>query len=253
MTDKVNSLEDPEFKQPSAEFCYAGVDALLIEFGHEIDACLPSYLATIRERILQSLGTVVSEVVPAYASLLVYYEPRSVRPYDLQVALENIIAEVPWLCRPWSAEDANAPGKLVEVQVCYDPSLAPDLERVMHVTGLSAEQVVAAHTGQQLQVYALGFAPGFAYLGSLPASLSVPRLDAPRTHIVAGSVGIAEQQSAVYPQDSPGGWNIIGRSPVQWFDPQRQPMTAVQVGDRIQFKAIDLATYQAIVEQGASS
>lgn len=253
MTEPVTSAQDPQMTAPQPEFCNAGVDALLVQFGERIDACMPSYLASIRERVLTQLGDVVSEVVPAYASLLVYYEPRSVRVYDLQLALQSIIDEVPWLCSPWSADDANAPGKLVTVPVCYHPSLAPDLERVLKHTGLTADELLAAHGEQQLQVYALGFAPGFAYLGSLPPALSVPRLDAPRTHVPAGSVGIAELQSAVYPQDSPGGWNIIGRSPVQWFDPKREPMTAVQVGDRIQFKAISLSEYQAYSRQGAQS
>ncbi|MCL4410091.1 5-oxoprolinase subunit PxpB [Aliidiomarina haloalkalitolerans] len=251
MTNLVTTAQETELAAPVAEFCNAGVDALLVKFGDEIDACMPSYLASIRERVLNQLADVVNEVVPAYASLLVYYEPRNVRVYDLQLALQGIIDEVPWLCSPWSAEDANAPGKLVTVPVCYDPTMAPDLERVLQHTGLTAEELIAAHSGQQLQVYALGFAPGFAYLGSLPDALKVPRLDAPRTHVPAGSVGIAERQSAVYPQDSPGGWNIIGRSPVQWFDPKRTPMTAVQVGDRIQFKAITLSEYQAYAEQGA--
>ncbi|RUO38537.1 allophanate hydrolase [Aliidiomarina shirensis] len=248
-------------KRPQPTFVNAGVDALLMQFGQELDPCMPGFLASIRAAIIAELSDVVYEVVPSYASLLVYYEPRAVRTYDLEQALETIAEQTPWLCSPWSA-DAEAPGKLVEVPIYYyqpdDAIEENDMARVCEQSGLSFDEVVAIHSGRDYQVYALGFAPGFAYLGALDERIQLPRLANPRKNIAAGSVGIAEGQTAVYPQESPGGWNILGFSPFVWFDvnghangnvdkntpAQQAALTPVQVGDRIRFKPMSKSAYE---------
>ncbi|TRW49539.1 5-oxoprolinase subunit PxpB [Aliidiomarina halalkaliphila] len=241
----MSSESNPLTDRPDLSFAAAGVDALLMQFGQTMDPCLPGFLAQLRQRILSELGDVVHEVVPAYSSLLVYYEPRAVRTFDLEQALEQLSNDVPWLCSPWSTDD-NAPGQLVEVPVCYDPRCAPDLDAVMALTKLSAENIIALHKGRDYQVYALGFAPGFAYLGALDEQLQLPRMKNPRTHVPAGAVGIAGQQTAVYPLESPGGWHLIGASPFVWFRADKDPMTPVQVGDRIRFYSIDFDTYESL-------
>ncbi|WP_194755867.1 5-oxoprolinase subunit PxpB [Aliidiomarina indica] len=244
----MSSESSPLTDRPELTFAAAGVDALLMQFGQTMDPCLPGFLAQLRQRILSELADVVHEVVPAYSSLLVYYEPRAVRTFDLEQALEQLSQDVPWLCSPWST-DADTPGQLVKVPVCYDPRCAPDLESVMALTKLSAEDIIALHSDKDYQVYALGFAPGFAYLGALDEQLQVPRMKNPRTHVPAGAVGIAGQQTAVYPLESPGGWHLIGASPFVWFRADREPMTPVQVGDRIRFYAIDYATYEDLLAE----
>lgn len=244
--------------RPEVSFAIAGVDALLLQFDQQLDPCMPGFLANIRQTILREHGDVVQEVVPSYASLLVYYEPRLVRTYDLQQLLEVVVNDTPWLCSVWSA-DTEAPGKLVEVPVWYFPegdstAAVNDMAAICKHTGLRQEEVVAEHSGIDYQVYALGFAPGFAYLGRVTERLEMPRLAKPRQHVPAGCVGIAEQQTAVYPQASPGGWNILGASPFQWFNPNTKPMTPVQVGDRIRFKPITEAEYKQLLQaQGGQS
>lgn len=252
------SLTEQFTTRPEVTFAIAGVDALLLQFDQQLDPCMPGFLANIRLTILREHGDVVQEVVPSYASLLVYYEPRLVRTYDLQQLLEAVVNDTPWLCSLWSA-DAEAPGNLVEVPVFYLPDTSTkdavnDMAAICLHTGLSREDVIAEHSGIDYQVYALGFAPGFAYLGRVTEVLEMPRLANPRQHVPAGSVGIAEQQTAVYPQASPGGWNILGVSPFQWFNPNLEPMTPVQVGDRIRFKPISEAEYKTLLaEQGGQS
>ncbi|RUO18466.1 allophanate hydrolase [Aliidiomarina iranensis] len=234
-------------KRPEPTFVHAGVDAVLMQFGEQLDPCMPGFLASLRAQIIAELNDVVYEVVPSYASLLVYYEPRAIGTYDLEQVLNTIASDTPWLCSPWSA-DSGAPGKLVEVPIYYyelDDNVAEnDMAFVCEQTGLARNEVIARHSGRDYQVYALGFAPGFAYLGALDKALQLPRLANPRKNIGAGSVGIAEAQTAVYPQASPGGWHIIGYSPFTWFEPKNHELTPVQVGDRIRFKAISKAEYE---------
>lgn len=250
-------------EKPQVSFAVAGVDALLMQFTQQMNPCMPGFLASLRARILAEHGDVVAEVVPAYGSLLVYYEPRLVRTYDLQQLLEQLAAETPWLCSPWSL-DNTAPGKLVEVPVYYyaaeqesansnASTVAGDMAKVCAATGLSQAEVVALHTSTEYQVYALGFAPGFAYLGQLPEALQIPRLAQPRLEIPAGSVAIAGLQTAVYPCSSPGGWHVLGRSPFVWFNAEQEPMTPVQVGDRIRFVAISAEEYQQLLATGGEA
>lgn len=271
-TQPISSESEQAPKRPQPTFVNAGIDALLMQFGQKLDPCMPGFLASIRAAIIAELGEVVYEVVPSYASLLVYYEPRAVRTYDLEQALDTIAENTPWLCSPWSA-DAEAPGKLVEVPVYYyeesDSAAENDMAKICEVSGLTRDEVIAIHSGRDYQVYALGFAPGFAYLGALDERIQLPRLANPRKGIAAGSVGIAEGQTAVYPQESPGGWNILGFSPFVWFNPEGSaevastakktlPLTPVQVGDRIRFKPMSKTEYEKArlqyeAEQGGSA
>lgn len=267
-----NTESEQAPKRPQPTFVNAGIDALLMQFGQKLDPCMPGFLASIRAAIIAELGEVVYEVVPSYASLLVYYEPRAVRTYDLEQALDTIAEQTPWLCSPWSA-DAEAPGKLVEVPVYYyaegDSAAENDMAEICELSGLTRDEVIAIHSGRDYQVYALGFAPGFAYLGALDERIQLPRLANPRKRVSAGSVGIAEGQTAVYPQESPGGWNILGFSPFVWFNPEGSAeagstakktlsLTPVQVGDRIRFKPMSKTEYEKAklqyqAEQGGSA
>jgi inhibitor of KinA len=135
---------------------------------------------------------------------------------------------------------------LIEIPVCYDPEFAPDLANVAEHLRLSPEQVVTLHATGQYYVYFLGFSPGFAYLGGLPQALRVPRLATPRTLVRAGSVGLAGEQTGIYPNDSPGGWQLIGRTPQRMFDPLQNRASRLRPGDRVRFRGISRVEFEQL-------
>jgi|SRR5690554_521563 len=235
-------------KKPLPEFSIAGVDAILAQFGDRMDEQLPFYLAKVRERLLDKYKGIIREVVPAYTTLLVYYEPRAIRLYDLEQCVEQAAAEVAW---PIAMSNT---GKLVEVPVCYGGDFGPELTRVAAQAKLSEAQVIELHSEVEYQVAALGFAPGFAYLSGLHEKLITPRLETPRKKVPAGSLGIAGAQTAVYPFAGPGGWNLIGRAAMRWFNPRPEldgeAMTPVEVGDRVRFKPVSAETLNALLRSG---
>ena len=138
---------------------------------------------------------------------------------------------------------AKEDGRLVTLPVWYGPEAGPDLMAFAETNGLSPDEVVQRHHAREYRVYAIGFAPGFAYLGEVDEAIARPRLATPRQHVPTGSVGIADRQTAVYPAESPGGWNLIGRCPVRIFDPQAAAPMPMGVGDRIQFEPISRSEY----------
>jgi inhibitor of KinA len=144
-------------------------------------------------------------------------------------------------------EELDVP-RLVEIPVCYGGELGPDLDDVARAHGLTPDEVVALHTEAEYLVYMIGFMPGFAYLGGLPAQIATPRRKTPRTAVPAGTVGIGGQQTGVYPLVSPGGWNLIGRTPVKIFDITRAEPTLLLTGDRVRFRAILRAEFDEATE-----
>ena len=175
----------------------------------------------------------VVEVVPGLASLLVELDGD---PSAFGGELERRIADV---------EDALPVGRDRRVPVVYGGEHGPDLAEVATISGLSPDEVIARHAATGLRVLFLGFAPGFAYLGGLPVELQVPRLETPRTRTPAGSVAIAGSMSGIYPADLPGGWRVIGRTPIVLFDPHRSPPAYLAPGDRIAFEPIPAEAWDA--------
>ena len=181
------------------------------------------------------------ELVPAFASVAVHYEPSRVAddapgsrwrsPYArLVTSLHALLAAL---------EESELPSpREVTIPVCYGGSYGPDLDELARQHGLTADDVVARHSGATYNVYMLGFAPGFAYLGGLPPELATPRRAEPRTAVPAGSVGIGGNQTGIYPLLLPGGWHLIGKTPRQMFDARREPATLLAVGDRVRFAPI---------------
>ncbi|WP_433694157.1 5-oxoprolinase subunit PxpB [Herbaspirillum seropedicae] len=168
----------------------------------------------------------VSEVVPGMNNLTLI----TTRPVvDLDVLAHRIETTWPKLSGERSV------GRTVEIPVVYGGSAGPDLDNVARHTGLSTEEVIARHSNAEYVVYFLGFLPGFAYMGGLDASLATPRHTTPRVSIPAGSVGIGGEQTGVYPMASPGGWQLIGRTTLQLFDPSQEPPTLLRPGDRVRF------------------
>jgi KipI family sensor histidine kinase inhibitor len=204
-----------------------GDRALLIELGDEISAamCLKvrQMFLTIEAYWIEGL----LEMVPAYQSLLLIYDP-------LAICLPALMDRVMALAR---TATCTTPQKapLHSVPVVYGGEYGPDLDWVARFHGISAGQVIRLHTTTNYQVYMIGFTPGFAYLGELPDGLDTPRKKTPRVRVKAGSVGIARRQTGIYSVDSPGGWQIIGRTPLTLFDPEREPPTRFKMGDLVRF------------------
>lgn len=213
----------------------AGADAILVYLGEGIDPDVNGRVMALTNRVGNALGGKLYDLVPSYNSLMIYYNVLAISEDELRECVRKLIDE---LQQDDYASGASKQSTLHTIEVYYDPSVGPDLERAADQTSLSIDDIIKMHTEQEYRVYAMGFAPGFAYLGELPEKLRLPRLDNPRTKIPAGSVAIAEAQTAVYPSESPGGWNIIGRTAETLYDPQADSISPMKVGDRVQFKAV---------------
>lgn len=174
---------------------------------------------------------------PGYCSLLVTYDPLAVSSAEVEAALARLDRE--------SGVAADAEPRTVEIPVCYGGELGPDLEAVAASHALTPQRVVEIHAGHTYRAYFLGFAPGFAYLGDVPEAIATPRHAAPRRSVPAGSVGIAGRQTGVYPFSTPGGWQLIGRTPLAMFRADREPMSLIAPGDHVRFRAITPVEFEA--------
>jgi len=203
-------------------------DALMVRLFDVIDEANMPWMLAASQRLRAVFGTRLVELVPSYTTLMVQFDcaPGEARA---------LIAEALHDLQP----DSGQGGRSMEIPVWYDASVGPELTVLAARCGVSAAEIVKRHTGREYQVFALGFAPGFAFMGLVEESLASPRLATPRKRVAAGSVGIAERQTAAYPALSPGGWNLIGRSPAPLFDRQRDGYSLLQPGDRVRFVAIE--------------
>jgi KipI family sensor histidine kinase inhibitor len=189
------------------------------------------------DSIIASMGEAIIDLVPSYASLLVVFDLDRSDPFAVRRQLRAALASL-------DGVDSGA-GDLVTLPVYYSLESGPDLEVIAERGRISIEQVIEIHQQQEYRVYAIGFAPGFAYLGEVDERIAAPRLATPRKKVPRGAVAIADRQTAVYPAVSPGGWNLIGLCPQRMFDPAAEPSMPVKVGDRIRFSAIDRAQFLA--------
>ena len=217
-----------------ALFLPAGDQAVVVEFGSEIDPAINALVHGTARAIAdaQERGDLygVTETVPTYRSLLVYYDPMLTTLDALESDIRALDA---------GADSSSGESRIVELPTLYGGEHGPDLAFVAENAGLSEEEVIAIHSGTDYPVYTMGFSPGFPYLGGLDDRLHTPRLESPRTLIPAGSVGIAESQTGIYPVASPGGWRLIGRSPLRLFDPNAYPPTVIDAGDKVRFVPLE--------------
>jgi inhibitor of KinA len=218
-----NLYERPRFR-PSGE------RALLVEYGDGIDPAVNERVRAMTALIKRALPAGVEAVVPAYRSLLLLYDPLQTAPARLAETLAALAENL-------RAAAVPAP-KVVTIPVCYGGEFGPDLDVVARHTGLTAAEVIALHGSVDYPIYMIGFTPGFCYLGGLDRRLWTPRRQTPRTAVPAGAVGIAESQTGAYPVESPGGWQIIGRTPLRLFAPERENPFLYEPGDRIRFVPI---------------
>ena len=213
----------------------AGDQALVVEFGDTIE---PESNRLVRElaSAIEALDLPgVLETVPTYRSLLVSYDPLVTASDELQQA----IREIGIGGDEGEAEAGAARARVVQIPTLYGGEYGPDTEFVSQNAGMTPREMIAVHSGVDYLVYMMGFSPGFPYLGGLDERLATPRLESPRAEVPAGSVGIAEGQTGVYPVASPGGWRIIGRTPVRLFDPSLDRPTAISAGDYVRFVALE--------------
>lgn len=209
----------------------AGENALIIYFAQETSPAVSARVQQMAQRLPLLLGERLLDLVPSYASLLVLFNPLLTDHLAVRKAIHSALNENE------SAEASE--GRLVELPVYYSEASGPDLSVVAAGASMSVDDVIALHQRDEYRVYAIGFAPGFAYLGQVDERIATPRLATPRQQVPKGAVAIADRQTAVYPAVSPGGWNLIGLCPTPMFDPASEPSMPVSVGDRVRFVAVD--------------
>lgn len=213
----------------SVQIVAASDCSVLVSFGDAIS--LEAHRQVVRlTQALAGRGPGIRNVHPAFASVLVDFDPRRRSHAEIESLIRQSVAA------PETATPAE--GRLIEIPVVYGGESGPDLEDVARHTGFSAERVIELHASAEYRVYFLGFSPGFPYLGGMPAELATPRLPAPRKRVPAGSVAIGGAQTGIYSVESPGGWRLIGRTDLRLFDAAAEPPALVQMGDRLRFVAV---------------
>jgi inhibitor of KinA len=220
-------------------FLCAGDRALIVEFGDRVDRALSEEVLRLNAIIASSTIRGVVETVPTFRSLMVHYDPLVTTGANLEQEIRSLLDR---------DHSPRIGAKLWRVPVCYEGEFAPDLAEVARLTGLTPNEVVALHSGTRFHVYMLGFLPGFPYMGDLPQALALPRRADPRLRVPAGSVSIATSLTAIYPYESPGGWHLIGATPIRLFDAERPRPALFAPGDAITFEVIDPVAFAAIRE-----
>jgi KipI family sensor histidine kinase inhibitor len=224
-----------------ARFQYASDQSLLVYFGHEIT--LQGHERVRRLLLLLEAEPIVGirNVHPAYCSLLIKFDAIKLRHSELEAILRKYLDRL---------EKVSLPEPLQrEIPVCYGGEYGPDLTDVAAIHGMTPAQVIELHSSTSYLVYFLGFVPGFAYLGELPQALVTPRLATPRRTVPAGSVGIAGNQTGVYPVATPGGWRLLGRTPISMFRADESGLSFLSIGDRVRFVPISPERF-AVLEHG---
>jgi len=214
----------------------AGDSALVAEFPGRIDPEINDRAAALAQRLRWRWGGILRDVVVGYCTVTVYFDP-------LQVDAPWLESEIQAAAGP-ARQATRTDRAVVDVPVCYEGDLAPDLDEVARFGGCSPDEVVALHTNRTYRVYMLGFIPGFAYLAEVDPRIAAPRRAAPRTEVPAGAVAIAGGQTGIYPAVTPGGWNIIGRTRKKPYDPGRPVPFLFGVGDEVRFRPVSRAEFE---------
>ena len=208
-----------------------GDRGLLVELGDGIDPAVNRRVQRLQQILSRENLWGVVETVPAYCSLLVVYDP-------LRAAADALARQIRGLCDFDDIDDPEASQRVIEIPVVYGGEAGPDLEAVAAYHKVTGEEIIRLHSGTVYRVYMIGFTPGFPYMGELPQALDTPRRETPRTHIPKGSVAIAQRQTGIYPVVSPGGWQIIGHTPLELFDPCQEKPSLLGMGDEVRFVPI---------------
>lgn len=224
-------------------FLAAGDTALVVEFGDVVDRRVSDRVLTLADAIEARGIAGVVELVPTFRSLMIHYDPMRLGEAELKAELSPMLAGSSVILhreRVWT------------LPVCYGGAFGPDLAEVAERTGHSEEQVVALHAGVMWHVYTLGFLPGYPYMGDGPEALSLPRRESPRLKVPMGSVCIAFRLAGIYSLESPGGWHLLGRTPVRLFDRRRENAVLLAPGDKVRFAPVDAERYGALEDEAAA-
>ena len=220
---------------------------LLVHFGEQISEELLDVIQQAELCAAKVFGRQLKDLVASYTSLLIEFDPLQITPWQAQTSFLKAWDKHCRLMRSHGhVVSTDTALNCIEIPVYYHPSVAWDIEEVSQKKGLSWQQVARLHSQGQYRVYAMGFAPGFAFMGQIDPTLEMPRKSCPRTSVPAGSVAISDLQTAIYPSQSPGGWNIIGRSPCELFNPNNSPASLLKTADYVRFKAIDEQQFLAL-------
>lgn len=210
----------------------------IIYFGEVISEDTAHLIQMAVARLRHALGEILLDIVPSYTSILICFDLTKTDRFDIKSQINQAVVG--------SNNDisVNSDSSLIEIPVYYGSEVALDLKEVSQLTNLPPQEVINIHSQKEYRVYAIGFSPGFSYLGSLDSQIVVPRKSKPRLKVPTGSVGLADNQTAIYPSSTPGGWQVIGRTPLTMLDWQSKTLTKLNVGDRIRFKPISKNEYQ---------
>jgi inhibitor of KinA len=225
------------------QFTPLGESAWLVSFEPRLDLDLSDRVLACAAAVGRRLGDRVRDIVPAATSLAVHFDPEAIASAEVHRMLRDSVS---------GTEPSPRERRVIDIPVWYDEAVGPDLQSVAAFAGCSMAEVVQRHSTPRYRVLMLGFLPGFPYLGLVDERIAVPRLATPRLEVPAGSVAIAGRQTGVYPSTSPGGWRIIGRTPVRLFDPARPPYAHVRPGDDVQFVSVDRLQYDRLSRQGGT-
>ena len=211
------------------------IDCLMVRLFEVIAEANMPWMLAATQRLRSAFGTALVDLVPSYTTLMVHYELTALSPAEARQRIDQALADL--------QPQAQGSGQCHVLPVWYDLRVGPELGLLSQRSGLTVDEVIRRHSAHEYQVFALGFAPGFAFMGLVDEALATPRLSTPRKRVAAGSVGIAERQTAAYPVVSPGGWNLIGRTPAKLFDRERDGYSLMQPGDTVRFQAVDHAEF----------
>ncbi|EHJ06689.1 5-oxoprolinase subunit PxpB [Staphylococcus simiae] len=225
------------------EINYINEQTVMLYFNNEISEENYNQVNLVVQHIKDKSHPAIQDIVPSYRAILIYFNEKEISASKL---IENL--ELNRLHNKSNTLELQQQ-RIITIPVVYGDEFGPDIEEVAHYNNITIEEVIETHVSKPYLIYMMGFMPGFPYLGGLDKRLHTPRRDEPRVKITAGSVGIANNQTGLYPLDSPGGWQIIGRTPVEVFYLNRQPMTLYEAGDYIQFKSISASEYYSIKDR----
>ena len=221
----------------------AGENSLIIYFGDTTAPEISAQVQLASKKLAAALGDLIIDQVTSYASLLLIFDPLRVDQYAIRQVINQTLKSAD---DEASTSDNSSSQPCLELPVYYSEESGPELQLISQNSGLSIDEVIALHQSLTYRVYAIGFAPGFAFLGQVDERIASPRLSTPRLKVPRGAVGIADRQTAIYPDVSPGGWNLIGLCPTRMFDPEATPTMPVSVGDEVRFKAISKDEFHAL-------
>ena len=211
------------------------IDCLMVRLFDAIDEANMPWMLAASARLREGFGAHLIDLVASYTTLMVHYDLMALEPQQARAVIAQALQDL--------SPDATKGGRQHVLPVWYDLSVGPELTLLSQRSGLPMDEVIKRHSQREYQVFALGFAPGFAFMGLVEEVLAAPRIKTPRKRVAAGSVGIAERQTAAYPLESPGGWNILGRTPAKLFDREIDGYSLMQPGDTVRFAAIDHAQF----------